>query len=254
MSTYLQLRDRAISQISLTGNADAQEVAQIALQECMRYVAHKVRVPALLPTVAAAAPAPGGDGVIAMTLTGTFALGSGVYQAPDRLWVAKTSGDVTALDKGTPYKYYPIEAYRDLSNIAPNFRTYIDSDSINDLDSKFRWTVDEATGTVYIDPVEEGNYVTLQYHKSPAAYADGTTPEILPLFDYILVDGAVLALKEWLREPGEILTYRSLFRALDPDIEEYKRHIAGTRKRTQLRMHRSYRTMRNSYGYPTEGY
>jgi hypothetical protein len=91
-------------------------------------------------------------------------------------------------------------------------------------------------------PLKEGNYLTLYYRITPAAYSGAATPEILPLFDHILCNGAELALKEWLREPDRVINMWQLFEAnLMSDIQRYNEFNAGQRRRTHLKIHKSYR-------------
>ena len=106
----------------------------------------------------------------------------------------------------------------------------------------FPWTI-TPLDKVWAQPLAQNNVLTLFYRKVPAAYVGANTPEILPMFDYILVNGAVLALKEFLREPTEITTMWGLFEAgLMKDIEKYDSFINGRRKRSYMKIHRSYRS------------
>lgn len=244
MATYSTLVTRALNQLRLASNLDAQEVAEVAIAEAMKFVAFHVRIPSLLPSVGALAPAPGIDDVISMTLTGTFGLSAGVYQAPDRLWVAQAQSDVTDLNKGTAYTFVPYDTYLDLTSISSNYREDLSATRYDELPSSYVWTIKDDS-TIFAKPLAEDNYVTLRYHKVPTAYASNGTPEILPMFDFILVNATVLALKEWLREPDQMLTLWDLYQSLMPSIDEYKRHITATRKRGNLRIHRAYRAPRS---------
>jgi hypothetical protein len=243
MATYTALLARATGQLGLTGQLDAEEIGAVALYEAMRYVAFYVPIPSLSPIVSATAPAPAGDGVITMGLYTTFGLASGTFQAPDRLWVAESSSVVTSLEKGTIYNFMEYQDYLDASSVSLGFRDGINPHPIADMQHRLVWTVKDNTD-VLVMPVAQGNEVTLRYRKEVAANTGSNTPEILPLFDFILVNAAVLVLKEWQREPAAITTMWELFSSLKPSIEEYKRHIAGTRRRMDLRVNRNYRVYR----------
>lgn len=242
MTIYSTLRDRALNQIGCLDQTEAQTVAQIALEECMKYIAFRIRVPSLIvKATQVTAPASPELEASAIALTGgagTFAITSGVYQCPDRLFVKNSS---TTTDYGTPYTYMEYHHFIDLKSIPAGRRIGVFEPSQIDERPQFCWTI-TPSDTVWIHPIAQNNVVTLFYRKNPAAYVAGNTPEILPRYDYILVNAAVLALKEWLREPETISTIWNLFeQALDADIQRYDLEINAMRKRSHLQIHRSYR-------------
>jgi hypothetical protein len=239
MATYEALRDRALSQVSLTGQSEAQAVAQIALEEAMKFVAFHVRIPSLIASAQATAPASPELEANAIALEGSgFNISSGVYQCPDRLYIKK---DTSTVNYGVPYEYIEFHHFVDLKSIPASVRVgVIDSITYDERPTR-SWTV-TPTSKVWAEPIAEGNVVTLFYRKNPAAYVSGNTPEILARFDFILVNAAVLALKEWLREPATITTLWSLFQtALIADVQQYDLELNGQRKRSHLKIHRSYR-------------
>jgi hypothetical protein len=241
MSTYATLRDRALDQVGCTGQTEAQTVAQVALEEAMKFVAFHVRIPSLVASATATAPASPELEASAIALTGgasTFGITTGVFQCPDRLYVKK---DSTTTGYGAPYEFYEYPNFIDLQSIPANQRTGLYDSGLFDERSRFSYTI-TPTDKVWAQPLTAGNVLTLFYRKSPAAYSGSATPEITPMFDYMLVNAAVLALKEWLREPAELTTLWALFeQGLAMDIQRYDSFINGRRKRSHLRIHRSYR-------------
>ncbi len=244
MATYDTLRDRALNNVGCLGQTEAQTVAQLALEECMKFVAFYVRIPSLIAsaqfTIAAAnpqteanAPAIGASGFNV----------SSTYQCPDRLYVKK---DTSTENYGTPYEYLEYHHFIDLKSIPAGMRVGVTTPGTLDERPDFSWTVTPAN-LVWINPLTLGNVATLFYRKNPTAYSGSGTPEILTRFDFILVNGAVLVLKEWLREPDGITNMWEIFRSkLMPDVQLYDLELNGQRKRSHLKIHRSYRP--NRYG------
>ena len=241
MATYQALRDRALSQVSCTGQSEAQTVAEVALEEAMKFAAFHVRIPSLIASATATAPASPELEANAISLTGgagTFQITSGVYQAPDRLYVKK---DSSATGPGTPYRFYEYHHFLDLKSIPAGTRVGIMEPGTIDERDDYSYTINPSD-KLWANPLTQGNVLTLYYRKSPAAYSAAVTPEILPLFDYILVNAAVLALKEWLREPAELTTLWALFeQGLMTDVHRYDLFLNAQRKRSHLQIHRSYR-------------
>lgn len=238
MATYQALRDEALSLVGGEGQEDLQDVAEKALYQCMKWVAFHVRILNLIGSATATAPADAHLEDNAITLgVGGFNVTS-TFQCVDRLYVKH---DSSTEGKGVPYDYLEYHHFLDLLNVPGGYREL--ADVTWDEAPEFRFTV-TPSGKLWAQPLIEGNVLTLFFKKEPAAYADNGTPEILPLFNHILVEGAVLVLKEWLREPAEIMTMWNLFdNGLKSQREEYDRQINGARKRTSLRMHRSYRIL-----------
>jgi len=241
MATYQELRDRALNQVGCLGQSEAQTVAQIAMEEAMKFVAFHIRVPSLIAKATATAPASPNLEANAISLeggAGTFQIPPGVYQAPDRLFVKRTS---TTEDYGTPHEYIEYHHFLDLKAIVTGPRVSLYAPALGDERPDFSWTI-TPDNKVWCSPISEGNVITLFYRKNPAAYSGAATPEILPRFDYILVNAAVLALKEWLREPEALTTLWTLFQnGISDDVKQYDSELQGQRRRSHLRIHRSYR-------------
>lgn len=242
MTTYSVLRDRALAQVDCVGQTEAQTIAQAALEEAMKFVAFHVRIPSLIASATATAPASPELETNAIAIeggAGTFGVTSGVYQCPDRLYIKQSS---SALSPGTPYEYYEYHHFLDLKTIPGGDRIGILEPGNIDERARFSWTI-TPTGKVWAQPLSASNVLTLYYRKSPAAYSTNVAPELLPLFDYILVNGAVVALKEFLREPADIVHYWELFEVhLRKDVDRYDLFLNSQRKRGSFRIHRSYRT------------
>lgn len=241
MATYEALRDRALSQVGCLGQTEAQTVAQIALEEAMKFTAFHVRVPSLIASATATAPASPELEANAITLGALGFNVSSTYQCPDRLFV---KNDSSVVGYGTPYNYLEYHHFIDLKSLPAGVRVGVMTPGTIDERPNFPWTI-TPTDKVWAEPLAEGNVLTLFYRKNPAAYSGASTPEILARYDYILVNGAVLALKEYLREPDAITTLWTLFEneatGIIKDCRQYDRDINGARKRSHLKIHRSYR-------------
>lgn len=238
MATYDALRDRALGQVGCTGQTEAQAIAQQALEEAMKFVAFHVRIPSLIASATATAPAsPMLESNAIAIGVGGFAVSS-TYQCPDRLYVKTNSN---AAEIGTPYEFMEYHHFQDLKNIAAGARIGVLDSVTLDERPDFCWTV-TPSDKIWATPLKEDNVLTLVYRKVPAAYSGSSSPEILAMFDFILVNGAVIALKEWLREPADITTLWTLFESgLMKDVQRYDLFLNGQRKRSHLKIHRSYR-------------
>lgn len=244
MTTYDTLRDRALNNVGCLGQTQAQTVAQLAIEEAMKFVAFHVRIPSLIAssqfTIAASDPQLESNAP-SLGVTGFNILST--YQCPDRLLVKK---DSSTTGYGVPYEYLEYHHFIDLQSIPAGNRIGVTTPGTLDERPLYSWTI-TPSNTVWISPLTSGNVVTLFYRINPAAYSGAASPEILPRFDFILVNGAVVVLKEWLREPDAITDMWELFRAkLMDDVRLYDLEINGQRKRSHLKIHRSYRP--NRYG------
>lgn len=238
MTTYSALRDRALSQVSCTGQTEAESLAATALEEAMKFVAFHVRIPSLIAEAAATAPANPMLEASAITLGASGFNIAATYQAPDRLYVKNSSAST---ERGPAYEFLEFNHFLDLKNIPNSNRAGIFTPATYDERPYLVYTI-TPTDKIWATPLAAGNVLSFFYRKSPAAYSALVAPEILPMFDYILVNGAVVALKEWLREPDSITTWWTLFeQALTKDVQRYDLFLNGQRKRSHLQIHRSYR-------------
>lgn len=242
MSTYEALRDRALNQVGMLGQSEAQVMAQVALEECMKWVAFNVRIPSLIASATATASASLDPTLEAQAIplgTDGFEIDAGVYQYPDRLYIKK---DSTVVGYGTPYDYLEYHYFLDLKSITGGARVGLLDPYLKDDRPDFSYTITPGNA-IWAFPIYKSAVLTFFYGISPAPYADGTgIPEILPLFDHILVNGAVLAVKEFIREPEQILDMWALFDAnLITQVQRYDLFVSARRKRSHLTIHRSYR-------------
>lgn len=239
MSTYEQLRDEALGQVSCVGQSDAQSVAQEALYQAMKYLSLNVRVPSLIASATATAPADAHLEANAITLGASGFNISAAFQCVDRLYVKY---DSSIAEIGTPYEYREYHHFQDLKSIPLNSGPGIIRDTYGDELPRHAYTI-TPDSKLWALPLNEDNVLTLVYRKVPAAYVAGNSPEIGVLGEHMLVNAAVVALKEWLREPEQLSSLWTLMKgALEEDIKQYDTTINSSRKRSQIRLHRSYWT------------
>lgn len=239
MATYEQLRDRALNFVGSLGESEAQTVAQMALEEAMRFVSFHVRVPALIASATATAPSSPELEANAIALgSGGFGIASGEFQCIDRLYVKQSASEP---EHGTPYEYYEYNHFLDLKAVPGPSRPIILDGHRDDERSAFSYTL-TPSNKVWAQPLQENNVATLFYRKLPAAYSSMGVPEITPLFDYILVKGAELAVEKFLREPAGVSSVWELFEdKLTKDVQRYESFLNSSRKRGAIKVHRSYR-------------
>ena len=239
MATYNQLRDEVLRRCGALGEVEAQDVVQAALVACMRFVSFHVRIPSLIGSATATAPASPTLEANAIPLYTTgFTIPAGQFQVPDRLYVKK---DSSTEGQGTPFDFREYHHFLDELNAPRSERVQIFAPgTLNEL-PRFPYTITPSNKLWALNIVED-NVLTLYYRKVPADYSPDSSPEITPLFDHILTSGAELALKEFLKEPAALTHLWQLFTdGLMPQIESYDSHINGSRKRRTFKIHRSYR-------------
>lgn len=223
MATYGTLKDRVLRLTEQIGVVDAGEVAKIALEEVVKYVSTKVVLPQLIGSATYTWQSSDTSASIAADF------GVSDYETPVRLYV----DDV-------PYEYREFLVYKDLKSVPLGYRDGISSEDIYDERPQKCWTVN-FSNEIELDPVSTGAVLQLYYAKPPASYSDAGTPELPARFDHILVTGAVLVLKEYLREPEQIIDYYTLFSALDNQIRELDIALNSLRKRNVIKIHPRYR-------------
>lgn len=206
----------------------------------MKFVAYHVRIPSLIAKATATAGASPEleSNAIALSGGGGFGITASDYQCPDRLYVKKDSSIVVL---GSPYEILEYHHFQDLKSIPSGERLGIMDPATFDERPNLSYTI-TPDSKLWAQPLTVSNVLSFYYRKTPAAYSGSATPEITPFFDYLLVNGAVVALKEFLREPAEIVTMWTLFEsALAQDVQRYDNWLNGGRKRGHLKIHRSYR-------------
>lgn len=237
MAIYSALKAEVLANVDHTGSLDAGLVVQNWLVSCIRYVSSRMELPALrLSTSYTLVAADVTAGRVSISDAGK--LNATSYSTPNRLFVRSKVGDTIP---GTPFEYVEFMHYLDLKASPVGSReTSLYADFNDDLRPDFPYTID-GDNLIFEDLVV-GNVLTFYYMKEPAAYVDANTPEIPNEFQYILVNGATLALKEWVREPDNIMDPHSLFSGLNEQIVQMDLFLHGRRKRSMIRIHPSYWT------------
>lgn len=223
MTTYSTLLDRALKLTDSEDVTQAEAVGQIALEEALKYVASKV----YLPDLVASASYTYTDSDTYVDISAD--LGISDYETPEYLYI----DDI-------PYVYREWHEWKILKNSPGQVREDLSSPLTYDERPNRVYTIDP-NNRIYIYPVSEDDVVEFFYRKSPAAYTSGGTPEMPSLFDSILVNGAVMYIKEYIREPEAIINPYELFSKLDPQIEELDRHLNSKRSKPHIRLSRRYR-------------
>ena len=234
--TYSQLRDSALILVdSSTDATDLRQIAQVALEETMKYISQRVELPGLIKS----ATATWGASTVSIPL-GVGGFGITNYDTPNRLYIRL---DSTATAPGIPYDFREYLHWLDLSAVpdAVHYR----SDSFEVLTGDERpsrcYTIDHSNNLIAA-PVAEDNVLTFYYNIAPAAYADSGIPELpAASFDSILVSGAVLVLKEFIREPDVIVDPYTILGSLDKQISQLDSFLNSRRRRRVLNIHSSYR-------------
>lgn len=230
--TYLQLRDRVLTFCDQVGSDDAAELVEAALEESMKYITSKIELPGLLHS----AQATWGSSTTSLSIVTDFGVAD--YASPDRLYVKK---DSTADNYGLPYDYVEWMHWHDLKSVpSGDIRDSIFSPASLDERPARAWTI-ENNDLIHISPYATDNVLSLFYFSEPAAYSDAGTPEIPAKWDYILVSGGVLILKEWLREGDLVVEPRTILKGLDEQIAEMDSELSGKRKRGNLKISHRYR-------------
>lgn len=226
MTTYSTLVSKALILSEQEDVTSAQDVAEIAIIEALKYVATKVYVPELIGSATYTWTSLD----TSISLVSDFGVSLSVYAGPARLYVNEI-----------PYDYRDYLVYLDLKNVASGDRVFITQPLTSDENPDRVYTIDLSNNIIPDPEPVDGQDVVFYYHKMPAAYASGGTPEIAPSFDSLLVNGTVLWLKEWLRDPEQIINPYELFQKLDPQIKEMDLRFASNRRRDHIRLSKSYR-------------
>lgn len=234
--TYSQLRDLALKMCDASGSSEAESVAEAALEETMSYLATKLELPALIKR----ANATWGSSTTSIAIS-TGGFNATDFQSPNRLFIAQTVDSYTEETPGIPYDFVEYMNWLDLMSIPNgiNDPRIFESGAVDARPAR-AWTIN-LDEEVVVCPIAENNYLTLFYNTEPAAYTDNGYPEIPAQYSYILVNGAVLILKEYIREPEQIIDPRTLLRSLDDQIRELDIHKRSNRRNTILHVsHRYY--------------
>ena len=236
--TYAQLKSEVLTLCDFsTAALDAGAVVEKALENVMRYVARKVELPGLIASASFTAIS-ATDPIPLFTALG-FNITQANYDSPNRLYIRNTS---TATQPGQPYDYLEFMHWLELKSV-PSGAPREDSLSWGSLDERptRAYTIDLTNG-MNAYPIAIGNVLTFYYNKPVTAYADAGFPELpAPSFDTLLVNGAMMVLQAWTKEPDSLVDYYSVFRALDPEIGDLDSFLNSRRKRSSFKIHNSYR-------------
>lgn len=238
MATYDELRDKALRLSDEEGNSDAQAVAEDLLVEAMKYVATFVR----LDNLVGSAQHTWVDGDTEADLFGsdfTIADASAPLE-PLNLFVASD-----ATSNGTEYSYRRFLDWKRLQgDPIIGRRSSIFDSYINDNRPYRNFTIDPSNRLV-IDPVpQEDAVVTIHYKIPVAAYVGANTPEIPGDWDFILVSGAILGIKEFIRQPDAIIDPYNLFVQLDPHLKKMEWQLRGRHTNPRMKIANSYKFWR----------
>lgn len=242
MSTYGTLKSTVLALLDLTGSTDAGTVVETALVESLKYVASRATLPGLIGKATATWGAATTSIPIGTSGSPKFNVTLTNFGSPNRLYVARES---TATLPGLPYDFVEYLEFQDLKSVpSGEVRDSMYNPASTDERPRRVWTIDNITNSadpaVIAYPVTENNFLTLIYNKPPAAFVSGNSPEIEADWERLLIDGAFLITDQWLKEPERVKPPHALLKALDPEIEEFKRAKTGNRKRSTLRLSSRY--------------
>lgn len=225
MSTYTELRDKVLTLTDQVGVTDSSNVAKVGLEEAMKYVASKVYIQALHPT----ATYTWQDGDTEISILADFGVSD--FETPVGLFVDEI-----------PYDYREYFQWLSLRNSPGGQRYYLTDPGTSDERPGRVWTINESDSVeIYPDPRVDDE-ILLIYRTIPAPFGDGSgSPEIPSLFEGILMSGAELVVKQYVRDPETVLDFYSLFKVLDPHIQELDFHLNSKRNKFQIKLSRSYR-------------
>lgn len=214
MATYGTLKANALTLLESTGATDVGAVIEIALHEAMNYIASKVRLDDLIES--ASFTCSSDDDSIPLGVSG-FAVSDLV--TPVELYV----GD-SATDDGVRYVYRRYMEWRRLKTV-PNAKRYGVWNDPDDLRPGYCFTIDSSDNVLLNPTANSGDVVTLFYEKAPAAYNASNEPELNAKYHGIVLAGALLWGKEFIKEPETIINPYTLFAQLDPQIQEMELHL-----------------------------
>lgn len=235
MATYNDLKTRVLKFCDAVGSTDAGNIAELALEETLRFISEQIDLPDLIDK--AQYTWTGSESSVALHGASGFNITQSLFSSPNNLFVKK---DTDSEDYGTPYDYVEYLPWLQLK-AAPSGMVrdaIFEPPSIDERPSR-SYTID-LTHSLNCEPVTAGNVLTLFYNKPQAAYNASATPELPPKYEQLLVNGAVLILKEWIREPDHLLDPTTILQPLVPQIKELERHRRSNRRRNTLHLSRRY--------------
>ncbi len=236
MALYSALRDTTLILADEIGNTDAQTVAEKGLEETMKYVASKVLLDSLVSTATFIWLA-AGDQVELFTAGGFNITDASSPLEPLSLFVG------TVDTNGIPYVYRRFLQWKDLQAQPGRLRTAIFGGLVLDERPERTFTINASDEMELFPEPAVGKQLTLHYRLTPAPYADSTTPEIPARWDSLLINGAVMYVKEQVRQPEQIINPYDFFKALDEEITRMESQLRGTMSRPSMKIGKSYRVI-----------
>ena len=236
MATYDSLKTRVLNFCDAVGSTDAGSIAELALEETMRFISDRVTLPDLVAKATYTWGA--SDSSVALHGSAGLNITQSLMSSPNNLFIKK---DTAADDPGLPYDYLEYMTWLQLK-ATPSHANRPDVFSPQSIDERpaRAYTID-LTRSLQADPIAEGNCLSFYYNKPPAVYSALTAPELPPKYEQLLVNGAVLILKEWIREPDTPLDPTTLLQPLIPQIRELEMHSRSNRQRNALHLTSRYR-------------
>lgn len=235
MATFEQLRNDALKLTDQVGASDAEQVAEVALSECMNYVASKVQLDDLISRVVYTITA--ADVANEYVPLGVGGFGVTDLETPLQMHIAMEA------DEGPQYLYRRWLPWLSMKSLPDDPRTHVFSRNNTDERPRYSFSIDPSDNVHIFSFPSEDRVATLYYETTPTGYGDGTTtPPIPGRYQSILTHGAVLVLKEWLREPLDNVFYPwELFSKLEDHIRELEIHLRSNGQRAKIKIHRSVR-------------
>ncbi len=222
MSTYLELLNKALTLTNTQGVTDVISVSKEALERAMKYIARKTDIRSLISIATYTWAST--DTEIALGVGG---FGITDFQAPHFLTVDTTT-----------YEYMEYKDWLVTKSTPGGWRDGLDA-PVRDLRNTYAWTINYSEN-IELYPIPDSLLVSLYYFRTPAIYADSTTPELESTWQDMLVDAACLVIKTYIENPSAVINFNTIFKALDPFIDEYKQQKEGRYKRGFMRIKNSY--------------
>ena len=230
MATYLELLNKALTLTETTGVTDVIAVAKEALERAMKYISRKVDIPALIQS---------GSYTWGASTT-TVVLGVGGFA------ITNMQTPYILIGNDSPYRYVEYKEWLVLKSVPGSHRIGLDT-GLTDERVPYQWTLNYSNQVELYPNLSEGSLATLYYFKSPAAYADGTTPELETDWQDMLVDAACVVIKTYIENPSEVINFNSLFKVIDPMIDQYKSEREGRFKRSRVKISLRYPIKRRTW-------
>jgi hypothetical protein len=228
MTTLGEIKADVLSLAESPESIEIGKVAEIGIQETLKYISSKVVLPELVRdaevTYAAASHNSG------------IAIGAGGFEVADFDTPLRLYVDNVAYDLRDYLVWKDLKTER---NGFPGTRIY--EHEREDRRPDRVWTLRYSDNLILFDPFPtEGTTIELVYIKPVDAYADANVVFLPNRFEGLVMNGALVYCKEYIREPEQIINPYQLLSTLDPQIQELKIHRDSTRPRFKMRIGKGY--------------